>query len=132
MLGVPPGRTTVGQTGATLVTPLDDLDLADLVFANGTEGDRLRDGGKVDDDILTDTDYTDYTDTDTRNKLTRSDCLITLTNSMTEIKSVTIARSYDVVSLRTVKQSTSSIQSRIASSVQLICVAQNPGGSKLY
>ena len=63
-LGVSPGRTTLGQTGATLVTPLDDLDLADLAFANGTEGDRLRDGGKVDDDILTDTDYTD-TDTDT-------------------------------------------------------------------
>ena len=40
-------------------------------------------------------DYTDTdTDTDTlrENKLTRSDCLITLTNSMTEIKSVTIAK----------------------------------------
>ena len=51
-LGVPPGRTTLGQTGATLVAPLDDLDFADLAFANGTDGDRLRDGGKVDDDIL--------------------------------------------------------------------------------
>ena len=63
-LGVSPGRTTLGQTGATLDTPLDDLDLTDLAFVNGTDGDKLRDGGKVDDDILTDTDNTD-TDTDT-------------------------------------------------------------------
>ena len=51
-LGVSPGRTTLGQTGATLVTPLDDLDLADFAFVDGTDGGRLRDGGKVDDDIL--------------------------------------------------------------------------------
>ncbi len=64
-LGVSPGRTTLGQTGATLDTPLADLDLADFAFDDGTDGDRLRDGGKVDDDI-TDTDDTDTnTDTDT-------------------------------------------------------------------
>ena len=51
-LGVSPGRTTLGQTGATVVTPLDDLDLADVAFFDGTDGDKLRDGGKFDDDIL--------------------------------------------------------------------------------
>ena len=79
----------------------------------------MRDGGKVDDDILTDTDYTDtdtteYTDTDTRNKLTRSDCLITLTNSITEIKSVTIARNIRCRKFTHSQAITSSIQSRIA------------------
>ena len=63
-LGVSPGRTTLGQTGATLDTPLADLDLADFAFVDGTDGDRLRDGGKVDDDIFTDADDTD-TNTDT-------------------------------------------------------------------
>ena len=64
---------------------------------------------------FTDNAYTD-TDTDTlrENKLTRSDCLITLTNLMTEVKSVTIARNYYVVSLRTVQQSTSSTQNQTA------------------
>ena len=78
-------------TGALFFGPLDDLGLIAFAVADGTDGDKLRDGGKVDDDILTDTDYTD-TDTLRENKLTRSDCFITLTNSMTEIKSVTIAR----------------------------------------
>ena len=51
-LGVSPGRTTLGQTGATVVTTLDDLDLADVAFFDGTDDDKLRDGGKFDDDIL--------------------------------------------------------------------------------
>ncbi len=55
------------------------------------------------DNTYTDTD--NDTDTLRENKLTRSDCLITLTTSMTEIKSVTITRNYYVVSLRTIKQS---------------------------
>ena len=76
----------LGPACAVIFFPLDDLGLVVFAAADGTDGDKLSDGGKFDDDILEDTDDTE-TDTDTlrENKLTRSDCLITLTNSMTEI-----------------------------------------------
>ena len=48
----------------------------------------------LNDNNYTDTDTDNDTDTLRENKLTRSDCLITLNNSMTEISSVTIARNY--------------------------------------
>jgi len=87
----------LGPADAVTFFPFDDLGLVAFAAADGTDGDKLSDGGKFDDDILVNTDYTDKdTDTDTlrENKLTRSDCLITLNNSITEISSVTIARNY--------------------------------------
>ena len=53
-LGVPPGRTMLGYspTGALFFFPLDDLGLVDLTAVGGTDGDKLSDGGRFDDDIL--------------------------------------------------------------------------------
>ena len=39
-------------TGALFFVPLDDLGLVDLDAADGTDGDKLSDGGRFDDDIL--------------------------------------------------------------------------------
>ena len=42
----------LGPTGASFFIPLDDLGFVDLAFVDGTDGDKLSDGGKFDDDIL--------------------------------------------------------------------------------
>ena len=95
----------LGPAGAVIFFPFDDLGLVAFAAADGTDGDKLSDGGTFD-DILVNTDNDTDIDTLRENKLTRSDCLITLTNLMTEVKSVTIARNYYVVSLRTVQNQT--------------------------
>ena len=56
----------LGPAGAVIFFPFDDFDLVAFAAADGTDGDKLSDGGKFVEDILVNTDYTDKdTDTDT-------------------------------------------------------------------
>ena len=50
--GVPAGRTMLGPTDAVTFFPLDGLGLVVFAVTDGTDGDKLSDGGKLDDDIL--------------------------------------------------------------------------------